>query len=1214
MASIDPKKIVKRFNDAIEDLANAEIALLKTDNELHLKHLRDAGEAISQATEWALTYHISTYKAIKETKPNIQNLVDYYKKDKTLLRTHENYVNFQFFVDNKARLTNLSKHQGDDPNFETQKRYIEETRKFILAYIDNEANLNSIDACMELNTSTWGMLYAACDKFKEEGRNLILIVGDGVRNINQDTLKFLSLPQWNLIIDYDYNSESEGFFHKAYGESAIPPHKIKAADRITPEDISRYTQSHYHFFANNFLGTGFPLRSNFNEWDRAYGKSTESFLKSYAEVFSNQKNIVLILHNKRRDIDFLCQKITRYFDGDTQFVIANDLDNALKNILEDFNALKIDISIVDILTGIRSHSSNFGISKKASDKYFIPYMEKSETVTSGELSAADFSNYEEYFELLHTDLPNKDDQEIEDFLTGKERISWMGIKMHYDVEQKDFNKRYIKPIEKAFNNTRGKIMLLHEPGYGGTTIARRIAWHFHEEYPTLFLKKYREEKVRNLIINLHEKTRKTIFVVMEVPQTITQDEVNLLYKSIQSARPVVFLIVKRGGVSQGEMCVTDWGDEINILTKPYIPFLKEKYRENSLPYNKKIEELTNLSHSTNPDEKTPFYVGLVTFEDGFAGIKSYISSFVSDINQNSIWKKVIVYLSLCDKYIGMGLPVSVFRPILKVQPGEIIDLGKYFGLDSFIVSKLLYNLPGDNKNKVWKIRHSFFSKELLKQLLGGDSQDPNTWKNQLAKFCIDFIEDTGHESGTSEFLQDVLQKLFIGNKIDRSGENFTALINDIPTPEGKEEIFLKLTEVYPENPHYCSHLARLYAYDQKLKNNEKAIEWAEKAINISESEGRKDHLLYHIKGMCLRAGVYEMIDSQIKSFRHTRSFDKEIYDEIIYTLVDLTGLQFEISRKIALEQNKLDEYGYIAHIQLLVRAIDFGLILSNKPKSEFISRNQEPFNEWIDLAESLLDDVSRMNIDDDDSGKISECENSILEFYDQYGTIIQNLNNSLVKSKSPNNVRRQIVRAHYRKNPSYFENAKTLQNVMSLMEQNIESEPNNERNFYLWFQAARHSYISINETITKLAQWTANSSTLDATYYFYILKTFKALEGYSDAIYDARKLIKETRQIGRSNIRIYDWYGKGNGLKKLVSNREITDANKDNKLELVEGVITQYQHAGSGIITIADGIDVFFNPTQAKLTSDHLNARVMFYLGFSYDGPRADSSSIILKK
>lgn len=54
--------IFKRFDSAAYDLALAEMALRKENDDLFTKHLRDAGEAISQSLEKC---HLNQLKAPK---------------------------------------------------------------------------------------------------------------------------------------------------------------------------------------------------------------------------------------------------------------------------------------------------------------------------------------------------------------------------------------------------------------------------------------------------------------------------------------------------------------------------------------------------------------------------------------------------------------------------------------------------------------------------------------------------------------------------------------------------------------------------------------------------------------------------------------------------------------------------------------------------------------------------------------------------------------------------------------------------------------------------------------------------------------------------------------------------------------------------------------------------------------------------------------------
>lgn len=1217
--------IFNRFNEAAQDLAFAEIAQRKGDNNSYLKHKKDAGEAISQTIEYALKNHLNRVLSEKEksyfrfNSQNISMLIDKYQNQNgdegdyyfsTVNDTITPTVDFLYLRNNKYDLTNASKHEGKATDFEIQKKYLEQVRLFINQYIDENQRLKTIAEFEKTDLSTWDLLYSSCDRFSVDDRNFILIIGPN-QNVDKGYLKNLSIPKWNLIIDFDYNSsEKNGFFDCAYKQNEVSPHKIKASDLIDTSSFSRFSQSHYHYFANNFKGSGDTEPKDYSEWNRKLGKNTEVLLKSFSDVFSNQKNIVVVLFNSRRHINFLCEKIEQYLGTNTSFVFANDFNDELSQVIEDFNGVNVKISISEIAEGLSNFSSNFGVTNPNKGQILIPFMEKTTTETSGVLTASEFAQLEEHFEVLHKGLPdsNENEDDRRAFLIGENKISWFGLKNRFDVERQNFNRKYLKPIEKVIENGRGKIQLVHEAGFGGTTVARRIAWEIHNEYPTLILKKYRDIKIRESLIMLHEKTRKTIFVIMEAPQTITLDEVDGLYKSIPQTRPIVFLIVKRGKSNTNDLTVSDWGNDVVDLLKIYKPFLSEY--SNEVTRAKKEIELDSILTSNDSYKKTPFYIGLLTFEEKFFALKDYIKNFVAEVQEKEEQKHALIYLAICDDYLGQGLPSSFFKTLFKVSNTEIIYIDKYFSKDSTIVESLLSSSQEGN-HRFWKIKHNFFAKELKRQILSGNSENPEIWKQGLADICVKFIQHSISDTHISEYIQEVLQKLFIGNRKDRAGEDFTPIINDIDSIDGKEQVFLALKETYPDNPHYCSHLARFYAYHNK--NREKALQFANEAIRLSEIEGTQDALLYHIKGMCLRSIAYDEMVKHRKIKQQNGFVSEREYDDVIERYIPQAAHEFEISREIAKKQNRIDEHGFIAHIQLLITAIDYAIVMSGKTKIDFFNQNIEPFSEWLDLAESLLEEVKRINLDDDNSGKIEECVNDIMEFYENYEQILQNLRNQLDKGKNPSRTRRQIVRTYFRKKEDYTKDNKTINNILSLMEQNIENEPDNEKNFYLWFQAARYSKVSIEDALSKLSKWKANSTSIDAIYYFYILKVFRALQGYTDATIDAFNLIKECKAKGKSNISILEWYGKGSDLTKFVGRNSVNIDTKEDKLELVQGYFTDYQHDGSGKITIADKLEVFFSPTQAKLTSSDLNKEVEFYLGFSYDGLRADSYSVRLK-
>lgn len=1030
-------------------------------------------------------------------------------------------------------------------------------------------------------------------------------------NTDEAIYKNLAIPPWDLIIDFDTQSKIDGFFRAAYSENDIASHEMRVADVATPSSFSPYSPSPYHLYVNNYVGSGKLITKEYTEWRNNFDKNIDVFIGSFAQVFQAQKTIVVILYPHRRYVSSLCEKLERNFGSTVSFVVANDPKDALEVLEDDFRATRISISTSDIAREIVNFSSNFNGAFKAEGQYILPYLKDSETKeVTGILTAEEFAKLEEDFEVLHAGLPiPQEEQDRRDFLTGREKISWFGLKSRFDVELQTFRSKYIKPIERQIENGKGKIFLQHEAGFGGTTLARRIAWELRNDFPTLILKKYRVNKIKEQLTLLHEKTRKTLLIIMEVPQAITMDEVDFLYRSIQATRPVVFLIVKRGKAKEKELSVTDWGNNVSDLIREYKPFIQDyepRIRE------RKLGILNKIPFSNNAYEKTPFYIGLVTFEEEFFAIKDYVKNFVLEVQDKPLQKKILSYLSLADDYLGQGLPVVFFRGILKAgsKGKDILNLPDYFNQDSSIVSALL-TTSKEGKQQFWKIRHPFLAREIKLQILSGNSDNPELWKKGLAGICIDFIKDSKCDGITSEYVEELLKLLFIGNRKDRAGLDFTSIINDIPTINEKEAVFVQLTESYQFNPHYFSHLARFYAYNNK--NWTKAIEYADKAIELAKiEEDMDDPLLHHIKGMCLRSIAYDTMEEQERYFRINNEVDELEFEKVIYDLVPKAEQEFRISREISQYQQRIDAHGYVSHIQLLIRAIDYGAIVLGKSRLQLISENKDPFMDWLDLAESLLEDVRRLNFEKDESPIIDECDNSIEGIYENYEQILQNLRSQLDSGKNPSRTRRQIVRVYMRRKSDYYRDSKVVDSIMELMEENIGNEPENQRNFFLWFQVARYSTISIESAMSKLEKWRAISTAIDPIFYLGILNVFKAIEGYSDAALEAYKLFRDCRAKGKGNITAYEWYGKGIGMKRLVNKKELTDDNRHSRLELVRGFFTDYEHEGNGKITIADRLEVFFSPTQAKLTSNDKNKAVEFYLGFSYDGLRADSKSVRL--
>lgn len=120
----------------------------------------------------------------------------------------------------------------------------------------------------------------------------------------------------------------------------------------------------------------------------------------------------------------------------------------------------------------------------------------------------------------------------------------------------------------------------------------------------------------------------------------------------------------------------------------------------------------------------------------------------------------------------------------------------------------------------------------------------------------------------------------------------------------------------------------------------------------------------------------------------------------------------------------------------------------------------------------------------------------------------------------------------------------------------------------------------------------------------------KALEGSNMAAQTCRRLIDDCKNRGgNKKIGIREWYGKA--PQKLLSNLTASPSDNQDAFYRVKGMVSDYEHAGSAKITTDQGLEVFFNPGKNNLTRDNLNSSVTFFLGFSYDGLRAEYVELV---
>ena len=1205
------EEIVKRYNDSVADYASYIVAYHESNEDAMEKHLRDAGEGLSQVIEQAIRGHLEMHDARRASlysRAPLPRMIEelYYGDDgeqdmynDCLVEPDKITVDFDYLRNNKHKLTNDSKHRGGKVDPEAVKGYIDHCKRFIKEYFDEGALLRDVDYYMKAPHDKIQQFYVACDHFYKNDRTYILLT----KRVNQVDTNYLAPfknAPWDIIIDFDNRSSDSGFCKQVYRGGEDIPHIYKAGDPITADDFSSTTRLPIYFFANGYKNE--RTFDDFDEWNKAYYSKMDSFLNAVSKNIVTQKTIVVSLLDDEEFVTNVRNLCFRYFNN-LSFIIANDPDDKLYGLANRKKSQYIHVGTT--IEEISNCISEYLLASKPQDgqevKFTIPFLQGE---GNGVLLKNELDDIEETFEVLYHGVGDNIDEVSESFLKGEVPLTWSGAKRKFAAERSRFAKMYIKPLEAEIKKGRSRICIVHEPGFGGSTVARQIAYAIHGSYPTLFLKKYNEKAIKEKLERVHDRTKKTLVVFMEIPSVVSYDNFNYLYKTTNQTRPYVFVGIRRGIGTVKDISITDWGNEAVMLKDKFLPYIESRYQGSQR--DAKVAEIQSIISEDNDNYKrTPFYFGMLAFEKDFVAAQSFFDKFANAVKGNEEQRKALVYLSICDNYADKSLPEAFFKSVFRVVGNSLFKIEDYFNPEDGVIDTLL-QIETEGNSRFYRPKYSYFSKSFLMKLLRKeDSPEDTGWMENLGEYCISLIKDIS-DSPYAELLQeDILQPLFIGSSKERDGERFTELIDDIQKEE-RINIFTTLHQCFPDNAHFCSHLARYYAMEEKNLN--KAIEFADRAIKLSETP---DPLLHHIKGMC----IYYIITNKIEEVKRAiknkmEPTDVEVYD-ITENLLTQAEREFSQAREIQKESHHLDEYGFIPNIKLLLRVFDFYVFLNKENKQNVIEQAKEPYILWLDRAESLLDDARRLHEEGEESELFMSCEAKLWEQYENYSQIIEKLNNQLSRTSHPTLVRRQLARIYMKRNDDYMTSPKANERILSLMSDNMKTESKNISNFMLWLKAARYSSLETDQILSKLVQLKAVAPAVDLSFYCYVFNAIKAIEGSSEAAQEANNYIKECKEMGGdNNIYKKEWYGEA--PQGIISNAALKENPDNYTLYDVTGYVKEYKHSGTAIIEMDCGLKVFFKPSASGLTESCRNHNVRFHLGFSYDGLRADDESVVL--
>ncbi|AGA70736.1 hypothetical protein Desdi_3342 [Desulfitobacterium dichloroeliminans LMG P-21439] len=1231
---MDKNKIVFYYNQSVE-LFNAysrrdsEDASYKT-----LSLLNQAGTSLYQVFEAALKRYLvlinkeaynngqinwSEFQNNKKSIENMQrpDLIEMLGKQDPHL--HNISIDYEIINRNAFSITNRHKHELSNTQENSFRLVLPEVKRFILAYVDPDAQLE-LDSSegsafsMEVNN-----LFEETDFFQGNGRWNYVLVTDALSDLTDSQKRAITHIKWAQVLDFDRASEQNGLAAAYHHE-----HKLQALkfDPHNPErtEFNCFSPTPYWFYLNGLVDLPATVvgEEDFRKWGQRYGSKLYLAFQRYHAVFEKPIKVV-ILSSSIRKVKKVIEALDQVYEENVQFLILSS-PASYSEFGEPYVIKPLQLSAAELANSILANSSIFKI---LNSTYSCMMPAKNGTLVS--VVPGLFN----HFDLVHNDVAENNgdfegDEYSELFYQGRVPLSWYGAKFGFAISRNETATK-LKKLIYGLDDSYGIFHVIHEPGIGGSTFARTMAYSMRLDYPICMLKQYTKETTAKQVNNLYNLLRTTIIVVID-SSMLTQDQVNAFANELKPlAFPFVIVYIRRRRSNDRNAYQSVFLSSLNDYE-----CLEMKKRLEPFASQETLAIIDDICHSPSRiSERSPFFMALYTFEENFVGIKPYIRTFLKSMNNEQ--KKILIYLSIADKYANRPINESFFpRHLITFDEEE--DKDTFFKKDSPFNDLLI--LKSTDSSRSYCLRHPLFADEIIEQTVyegpDGSVLHQAAKANNLIRYLIEFIQISKTNSVVDyDTTLDVMKNLFIlKDKTEIIQDKFSPLISIVksmmPSTQDGENgvgiIFKTLVDTYPDEPHFVAHLARFYTLVEK--NYLEGIRLAKDAISLSESLNCTDPLLYHICGV--------NISRQIKDEYKRKIFECHEYDETknaqiwVERIKNAANEALDMFKTTRLLNNQVP--GYVSAIDLCIDIVDIGKSISKDDDSvEFIRNNQGEWYMWyLDEALSLMDALR--SVEDDSDFSRSTLQAKLDNLVGELDKTVLMWEKFLQQAKTSEitQVRRFLARAkqsQLRKRGYDVASSKDIDDIMALMVENIREDPNNAANIRIWFDTVRYCSskdpeLLLDEAISNLSVWKATTGSVEAYYYYFILICIKAIEGASRAEADIPFLQTELKQKAEhryNNRQVFEWLGEGKGLGRLrkYSAKQIREDNAVN-LERLTGRIINYKNPGNATLS-SHNMEVFFNPSRAKqrFDSEDIGKLVSFGVGFSYDGLRAYDQSVV---
>ncbi|XP_008112638.2 sterile alpha motif domain-containing protein 9-like [Anolis carolinensis] len=548
-------------------------------------------------------------------------------------------------------------------------------------------------------------------------------------------------------------------------------------------------------------------------------------------------------------------------------------------------------------------------------------------------------------------LSTKEIQMIDETFYRGKKVSWKNFwladkRKCGEIIEREASKELSRMLNDViygslFQHSVVKLKVFHEPGSGGSTIARQVLWKQRTDLRCAVIKTtFPVATVCQHAVDFRHYDEKdpqnclpVLLLVEDYDEEYFEDLIYTLMNSMgpnkkHSSKPSFILLCCKRSNAPNKFCKASPLDTVSVTHK-----LTDQEKNQ---FRTKLEKFENQK-----DFKLEYILTFVLMSNEFdpAYVREFVEHLLKDIDLSSQETSLMRYVALLNFYVHNSyISLSHCEAFLGLMPYEEISVRQYDFISNLSEqAQLIFIKLRETTTYISSIRiiHHLVAKEILCQLSGSQPQSKIAMKLLQEKVFLQ------HRFGREELIK-FIRDLFIRRDKKSRGDNtdslFSPFIEHICTTENPEKAIEVLKYAYEclgKDAFFAQQLARLHYVYEKFED---AKFWAE----VAKSHLPNDSFILDTEGQVYRKWFNFIVD---------KKSDEEIARDITEIIeIALKAMKcFRATQQAAKsERDTMNNSGYFGEVEVGCRLLKLLSTLDVFPKD---AKGENP-----ELVQYLLTD------------------------------------------------------------------------------------------------------------------------------------------------------------------------------------------------------------------------------------------------------------------